>query len=221
MLLIAGFLLAASGIGAVLIYHGDMAGIRQNLIPLSVAGQCVVDAGVVLYLIFALPPLAKTGLRNFGFTRPGAAQIGIGLAGAVLMIIVVNGLGSLIDAALHTKHQQQVIQLFMQEKNPLVKAWFAALAVVIAPVAEEFAFRIFIFNAIRVPAGFWTGAVVSGIAFGIAHMDPYAFVPLVFGGMILCGVYLRSQNAWSSMITHATFNAVSVAALFLFPNAVK
>jgi membrane protease YdiL (CAAX protease family) len=213
--------LIVCGVAAVLAYHGDVTAIRANIIPLSVAGQCLIDAAVVIYLVLTLPGIGKTTLRGYGFTAPNARQIGIAAIGALLMIVVVNGLGSIIDAALHTKHQQQVIQLFLAERDPLIKAGFALLAVVVAPVAEEFAFRVFIFNAVRARGGFWVGAVVSGIVFGIAHTDPYAFVPLVLGGMILCGVYMRSQNAYMSMITHGLFNAVSVVALFLFPQTVK
>jgi hypothetical protein len=97
----------------------------------------------------------------------------------------------------------------------------ALLAVVIAPVAEELTFRVFIFNVGLRYASFWPAAIVSGVLFSLAHADKFAFVPLALGGIILCGVYYRSRNAFASMITHGIFNGLSVVLLFFGPASLK
>jgi membrane protease YdiL (CAAX protease family) len=61
------------------------------------------------------------------------------------------------------------------------------------------------------------GAVVSGLLFGIAHGDPFEVMPLAFGGMVLCGVYYITRNAYASMISHALFNSISIFALLFAP----
>ncbi|MFN2448874.1 MAG: lysostaphin resistance A-like protein [Candidatus Baltobacteraceae bacterium] len=224
---LAGIVLlcVAAVLGAIVIVlisaHLDRTAIAQHAIALTVVLQAVIDAGVVVYLVLALPALAKTTLAGLGFTRPNGTQIAVALGGAVLMILIVNGTGALIAFLLHNKHEQAAIQLFLAEKNPVVKAAFAALAIIVAPIAEEMTFRVFIFNAVRKHGSFWIAAAVSGVCFGLAHMDPYALVPLIFGGAILCGVYAYSKNAYMSMITHALFNAVSVIGLYAVPNLVK
>jgi membrane protease YdiL (CAAX protease family) len=190
-------------------------------VPFALALQVLIDICVVVYLVLVLPPLANTSLKDLGFRTPTARDIGIALAGAVAMIVVVNGLGTIIDKALHTRHEQEAIKLFLSVHDPIVKAGFAGLAVIVAPIAEEFAFRVFIFNAARRYWPFWGAALVSGVCFGAAHWDKYAFVPLILGGIILCTVYARSRNAWMSMITHGVFNAVSVVALYFAPQLTK
>ena len=227
VLAVIGMLVLVFAIGFISIFiyaatHGfNVIGLTKQSIPVALGVQVLIDVAVVLYLAVVLPPLAQTSLEALGFRTPSARDIGVALLGAVAMVVIVNGMGTLIDAAFHSKHQQEAIKLFLSVKDPLVKAGFAALAVIIAPIAEEFAFRVFIFNAVRRYASFWVAAAVSGICFGLAHTDLYAFVPLIFGGMILCTVYARTRNAWMSMITHGVFNAVSVIALYYAPQFAK
>ncbi len=201
--------------------HGDVVLIKTNAVITAVGMQGIIDIAVVIFLLLVLPWLADMPLSALGFKPPDARVIGIALLGAIAMIVVVNGTGALIDTLLHTKHQQAAIQLFLAERNMGVKILFAVLAVIVAPIAEEMAFRVFVFNAVRRYQPFLLAALVSGVLFGAAHADKFAFIPLVFGGMILCTVYSRSKNAFASMITHGIFNGVSVALLFVAPNLAK
>lgn len=221
MLFLVGIITVVAIIAYLVAHHGDIASLQRQPIPFALAIQVVIDLIAVVYLVIVLPALGNTTLQGLGFRVPTVQQIGVALAGAVVMIVVVNGLGTLIDAVTHARHEQEAIRLFVSVRDPAVKAGFAALAVIIAPLAEEFAFRVFIFNAIRRHGGFWIAAIVSGIFFGAAHADKYAFVPLIFGGIILCAVYARTRNAWMSMITHGLFNAVSVIALYFAPQFAK
>lgn len=221
MLVLVALVAIVAIVAYVVAHHGDVRSLTRQTVPFAVTIQAVIDLLVVAYLALVLPPLAGTSLAGLGFRVPRASDVGIALAGALVMVLVVNGMGTIIDALFHAKHQQEAIKLFLSVRDPLVKAAFAALAVIVAPIAEEFAFRVFIFNAVRRYGGFWIGAIVSGICFGLAHTDLYAFIPLIFGGMILCGVYARTKNAWMSMITHGVFNGVSVVALYLAPQLTK
>jgi hypothetical protein len=65
--------------------------------------------------------------------------------------------------------------------------------------------------------GFWGGAILSGVLFGIAHGDIFAAIPLALGGVVLCGVYYRTGNIFAPMISHALFNALSIVALLFIP----
>jgi membrane protease YdiL (CAAX protease family) len=109
------------------------------------------------------------------------------------------------------------------------KALFALFAIVVGPVWEEFVFRIFLFNAMRKWWGFWPGAIVSSLCFGLAHAQPpftpvmflALSVPLAVGGIILCSIYTRTGSAWSNMITHASFNGLSLLLITVAPNLAK
>ena len=134
------------------------------------------------------------------------------------MVVVVEGLASIIQALSHQQHEQSVVELFKHVRGTNVMWLFAFFAIVLAPFMEETIFRIFVFNAARRwSGGFWRGAIVSGVLFGSAHMDLWVLVPLALGGIILCYVYYRTRNAFCSMITHGLFNALTVFALIYAP----
>ncbi len=189
---------------------------RVGLVP-AVVVQLVLEVAILVVLLAGLPRVSRLTLRELGFTRIAPWQIGVALLGALAMIVVVEGGASLIDTLTHTKHEQGVVEMFKSLHNPATIWFFALFATVLAPIAEETVFRVFLFNLGLRYGGFWMGATISGILFGLAHGDKFVLVPLALGGMILCGVYYRTRNAYASMITHACFNAVTVIALLLVP----
>ena len=213
---------AIAAIAAYLVaHHGDISALTRQSVPFAVSIQAVIDLIVVVYLAIVLPPLAGTSLAALGFRTPRAADVGIALIGAVVMVVVVNGLGTIVDALFHARHQQEAIKLFLSVHDPMVKAGFAALAVVVGTDCRGIRVSRLHLQRGSPVRRFWIGAIVSGVFFGLAHTDLYAFVPLIFGGMILCAVYARTRNAWMSMITHGLFNGVSVLALYVAPQLSK
>jgi hypothetical protein len=211
--IVVGIYLRSTGAGPLSLTHPTLG--------LALGLQIILDIAIVVFLVLILPRLARLSLRDLGFTVPTWRQVGIAVLGAIAMVLVVNLLGSAIESFFHVKHQQDVIKIALSINKSGMKAVFAVVALVGAPLMEEFSFRIFIFNAVRRHWGFWGGAIVSAIVFGLAHADPYAFVPLAIGGIILCTVYYKTRNAWTSMITHALFNSVTIVALFVDPALLK
>ncbi len=198
--------------------HG--ATLAEIVVP-SIVVQLAVEAAIVAVILIGLPRVAKMSLRDLGFTPLAPWQIGIAILGAVAMVVVVEGGATLFDAITHSKHEQNVVEIFKALKAPGTMAFFAFFAIVLAPIAEETIFRIFIFNIGLRWGGFWIGAIVSGLCFGAAHGDPYVLLPLALGGIILCGVYYRTRCAYASMITHGLFNATTIAALLFAPQLAK
>ncbi len=216
--LIAGFI-------AFLFIAAFIAGLKTSRVPAVsplefdalLLLQFAVEGAILLLLLLVLPALSKFSLRELGFRVPTAANVGTAILGAIGMIVVANGGASLIDYLLHSQHQQDIVQIFQALHNTTTIAIFAIFAVVFAPFAEETFFRVFFFNLGLRYSGFWGGAVLSGVLFGIAHGDAYAALPLALGGIVLCGVYYRTRNAWASMISHALFNSLSIVALLFVP----
>ena len=171
------------------------------------------------YVLFVLRALWRGSFAQLGFTWPSLRQIGVALLGAVVMIIVVTLLGQLVQTILHVHHEQQAVQIFRSIHNPRLALYFALVVTVAAPITEELTFRVFIFNAARRFMPLWGSAVVSGALFAVAHQDPFLMIPLAAGGIILCYVYMRTGNAWMSMITHACFNGFTLAVLFIAPKS--
>ena len=190
------------------------------LIPALVI-QLIIEVGVVGLLLLTLPRLSGFSLRELGFTMPKAQTFVTAIVGAVAMAIAVNGTATLIETLMHHKHDQKVVEMFKAIHDPGSIAFFAIFATIIAPFAEETIFRIFAFNIGLRYRGFWFGAILSGLLFGLAHGDLIAALPLAFGGVVLCTVYYRTQNAFASMITHGLFNSLTVIALLFFPDLAK
>ena len=197
--------------------QGPVAPMSPLLLDLGILLQLVVEAIFAAIVLAVLPALSKFSLRQLGFRLPSAANVGTAILGAVGMVIVANGGASLIDYLLHSQHQQDIVQIFRALHDHTTIVIFAVFAVVFAPFAEETFFRVFFFNLGLRYSGFWGGAVLSGLLFGIAHGDAYAALPLALGGIVLCAVYYRTRNAWAPMISHALFNSVSIVALLFIP----
>jgi len=190
------------------------------LLP-AITIQGALEFCIVAFLIAALPRLSGFSLRDLGFAAPTASQIGVATLGALAMILLVNGSAAAIDAFLHTKHEQDVVRMLRCVSDRPTLVVFAVFATIIAPLAEEFIFRIFVFNIGLRYGGFWVAAIVSAALFGLSHGDLIAFAPLMLGGVILSYVYYSTRNAYMSMITHGLFNAATVLTLVFAPQLTK
>jgi len=97
----------------------------------------------------------------------------------------------------------------------------SAFVCVIAPVAEEFFFRGFIFGALRRLSlrvggrdlGVWVAAVLTGILFGLAHTGSASsqyLVPLGFLGFVLCLLRWRTGSLYPCIAVHSANNALAL-----------
>jgi membrane protease YdiL (CAAX protease family) len=91
------------------------------------------------------------------------------------------------------------------------------LAVFIAPVVEETYFRGILFRSIRDRHGFWPGALISGVVFGLVHWVPSPWQDaillqtiMVFTGIALAWIYERRGSLLANIAAHMAFNAVGI-----------
>ncbi len=94
--------------------------------------------------------------------------------------------------------------------EPATFLWIGSLAVLAAPIFEEFIFRGLIFGGLRRSLGFPAAAVASAAIFAIVH-PPASVVPVFGLGLAAALVYERTRMLAGPMIVHATYNAVVVA----------
>jgi membrane protease YdiL (CAAX protease family) len=99
--------------------------------------------------------------------------------------------------------------------------------VFLAPLGEETLFRGFLYRSLRRPYGsgdgrrrlpVWAAATISGLLFGLGHLQGWSFLvlvpPLWAVGIGLAFVYQRRRSLLASMAAHGTFNVIGF--LFLF-----
>ncbi len=94
------------------------------------------------------------------------------------------------------------------------------LAVVVAPISEEFFFRGVLFRTVRDRHGFWPAALASAIPFGLVHYVPAPAidalllqVTMVFTGLGLAWIYDRRGTIVAPVAAHMVFNIVGVVTI--------
>jgi hypothetical protein len=93
-----------------------------------------------------------------------------------------------------------------QAKSPALVAFVIALALVLAPVAEELVFRVGIFRFLRARAPGWVAYVVSAGLFAALHGNWFGSLPLFILGLVFAASYERTGRIAVPMLAHALFN---------------
>lgn len=151
--------------------------------------------------------------------RRGVRDALAGLVGGVLLypgIVIVGLVLTALFEAVSGRPTTTPDQLPQHLNTPEAIA-SVILAVFVAPVAEELFFRGILFRSIRDRRGFWLGALVSGLIFGLAHYEAAAWQDtvllqsiMVFTGVALAYLYERRGNLLANVTAHMVFNVVGV-----------
>jgi membrane protease YdiL (CAAX protease family) len=147
-----------------------------------------------------------------------AIAIGLGplvYAGVAFLVVPIIAvlLGAIAGSGATTPDQIDAESLSIGGKVLTV-----VVAVFVAPITEELVFRGMLFRALRDRRGFWVGAIVSSLLFGMVHLvlpapwqDAVLLqVTMVFTGMALAAIYEWRGNLVSCIVTHMSFNVVGV-----------
>lgn len=89
--------------------------------------------------------------------------------------------------------------------------WTLPLALIAAPVFEEFIFRGLIFGGLRRSFGVWPATLASAAIFAIVH-PAFSLIPVFILGVCTALVYERSRSLLAPMLTHAVYNASVISA---------
>ncbi len=88
---------------------------------------------------------------------------------------------------------------------------------IIAPLVEESIFRVSIGYAYK-DYGYFRGALLSALVFGLFHGGPAQFV-FQFGlGLVACLVYYITKSFWSSFMMHSCSNGFLIILLYIKQN---
>jgi membrane protease YdiL (CAAX protease family) len=116
---------------------------------------------------------------------------------AMIYLIAIRATGLLEQAA---RDSQSYVDLGL---------WVLPLAVIAAPVFEEFIFRGLIYGGLRRSFGVWPATLASAAVFAIMH-PPLAVVPVFVLGVCTALVYERTRSLLAPMIAHAVYNAAVI-----------
>jgi uncharacterized protein len=185
----------------------------------------LITGAFSLAVIFILTALLQ--LRGFsvlslgGFSRLGFGRIvstaAVLLFAAYPLLFAADGLSRWLLGEGSSK--QQIIEMFTGSETLQQRVLIIVLAITIAPMAEEFIFRFFLYGVLKRYLGRGAGLVLNSLLFAAVHVHLPSLGPLFILGGCFTLAYEWSGSILVSMTMHALFNFLSLSAL-AFPNLI-
>jgi membrane protease YdiL (CAAX protease family) len=184
------------------------------LSDVAVDGAFVAAALALTWLARRSRPAAS----EFGYRRTRPVPAGLLVVAAAVAYYLIT----FAYAALFGLHGKDKLPSELGVHHSTAALIGAALFVcVVAPVAEEFFFRGFLFGALSRwrltvagrPVGIVVAAVVVGLLFGLAHTgsaSPEYLIPLAFLGFVLCLLRWRTGSLYPCMALHSLNNCLAL-----------
>jgi ABC-2 type transport system permease protein len=145
--------------------------------------------------------------RTFGQNMPNTLALGA-LGGTAAAIAAFIYLKLALHTSLFEKAQETVL---LGNRDSIL---IAVLAIVAAPIFEEFIFRGLIFGGLRRSMGLYASMLASAAIFAIVH-PPVSVIPVFGLGVVTALVYERTKLLVAPMTVHAVYNGFIVGFQFL------
>jgi len=211
--------IAISAFGAILV--GVVAGVAgaslsaDELPPaVTIASTVLQDVGFILgALLFAWLSGRPRGWY-FGLNPPGSwSAAGWTALAYVGFFLFAAAWGVVLKLAFDYEAPEDDLpsELGADESTAALIA-VAVLVCVLAPIAEEFFFRGYMFAALRNWKGVWPAALITGGVFGAIHLvssEPAFIPPLMAFGVVLCLLYQHTGSLLPCIALHGTNNALA------------
>ena len=183
-----------------------------------IVSGAVIYASIVIFLVGLLVyrnlRVADVfGLDSMGFARTlGRSLLWLGAAYPLLMLVQAMVYG----AAGGEMSPQEVVEFLQNADTPRDRLAVLAMAVVVAPVAEEVIFRGYLYPVGKKYFGAFASMAVTSLLFAVLHGHMGSLPALFTLAMCLGLAYEKSGTLLVPMIMHAVFNAISVTAILFF-----
>ncbi|NTU55422.1 MAG: CPBP family intramembrane metalloprotease [Anaerolineales bacterium] len=179
--------------------------------------QLAQTAGLILIQLAYLLPLIvifayrRVNPKALGFGMFEWSTLGIGCGLLVASYVIILAHNAILMLLGVDTQGDQILELFAALDSPV---WFILVGVIFAPFVEELFFRGFLFQGFRQKYGWVKGGLLSSVIFGMAHLDPVAFIPTTILGVLLAYMYHRSNSVWPGIILHVLINALGMCAAY-------
>lgn len=109
--------------------------------------------------------------------------------------------------------------------NPYLLAWSVYTIGVITGILEEVFFRGFLLTHFMVSAQVRAGLIITSVVFGAMHFStdasPVVPVILTLVGFAFGFIYIKSNNIWTSITAHATYNSLGLILAYFIGDTLK
>jgi sodium transport system permease protein len=195
--------------------------VAVELIILAAFGGLAQTWGVQKLLLISqmaivLPPLLI--LRRGGYDRKKVLGLKnpAPMAWPATVVLILGGWLLAIEIAsiqnMIMPFPKEMLDKFVSFFNELNKlpAMAALFYLAILPgMCEETLCRGFLLHSFMPRFGKWGGVIVTAVAFGLLHMDPYRFISTTFLGILLGVIVVRTGSIFPAMLAHASNNALA------------
>lgn len=175
---------------------------------LTLATTLVQDAALIGFALLLAATVARPTAAQFGL-RPGPVGrcILVAAAGFVAYLAFQAAYVSIFGAP----EEQTTLRDLGADAGGGAKIAVGIAVIGIAPVAEEFFFRGFVFGALRSRYAIVPAALLAGGLFGIIHAPTgiEAVPPLIVLGVVFCLVYELSGSLFPAIALHGVNNMLA------------
>ncbi len=181
----------------------------------------IVALNLVVEVAIVLSILAVLKFRGFNINSLGGfSKIGFlrALVTGIVLLLAAYPIVSLAEIVTQSflgggSSKQGIVELFSASHTIGQRIMIIVFAIAIAPVAEEFLFRFFLYGVLRRYFGRSFGIIVNAILFAAVHTHLPSFAPLLVLGICFTIAYEWSGSILVSMSMHSLFNSLSLIVL--------
>ena len=193
-----------------------------NMQTRDIVANFVFEIGLLAFVAVFLQ------LRRFNIANlAGLTKITFRRALITGFVLLLAAYPLIAVATLVTEHalgpnasRQGIIDLFSGSGDFRQRVLIIVLAVALAPIAEEFFFRFFLYGVLRKHLGRTVALLFTAALFAAVHAHIPSFAPLFVLAACFTIAYEWSGSLLVSMTMHSVFNGLTLAAL-AFPNALQ
>ena len=193
---------------AVPIFTVTVFAVPRGLSRLGVQVSCL-SSGLWLFLIFVIFVVDRRhGRADFGIDFSGwTQQLTVAVSGflaSVLPVSLVQML-TMVSGMRGPDQMHSFLKLLKEDPSVTTLIWIGIAVVILAPLAEEFVFRVILQGWLQTRLSAGQAITVVAVLFSAVHKWPDA-LPLFPLALILGYVYYRRHSLLAVYVLHALFN---------------
>jgi membrane protease YdiL (CAAX protease family) len=191
---------------------GSASGEKLTMGTRELVANGLISAAIFVFVaaflkIRGLNLSALAGFNRFGFWRTLVTGVVL-LFAAYPLIFLADLLSQRVLGG--TTSKQGIVELFNDSQTIQQRVLIIVLAVVIAPMVEEFVFRFYLYGVMRKYVGRFAGLVANALLFAAVHGHVPSAAPLFVLGACFTLAYEWSGSILVAMTMHALFNSLTL-----------
>jgi membrane protease YdiL (CAAX protease family) len=162
--------------------------------------------------------------RAVGLYKPQWRYVGYALVGILVYVVLLIIVLAVVNSIVHINTNEKQALGFSPGITGIDLVMAFAGLVILPPIAEEIAFRGFLYGTLRDRFPMWPTILITSLIFGGLHLFTgatnallwSAFVDVFTLSLVLCYLREKTGTIWAGMGVHALKNLLAFLTLFVF-----